>query len=186
MNAKSPHPSPMFLTFEGEAVVELEQQTYSFYGSAAPPGTLVEILDGATVLASTVEGGGAWSTSFDEDPAQLPASVTVRASADGFVTEEQTVTLDPQQTSYTGINFSLDEDAPATVTRTGTVTRDGSAVQGADVVFITRADLLANATAQTTTDASGEYSAEIPSGEDMVGIALEGDDGDSTPFNEGA
>lgn len=76
--------------------------------------------------------------------------------------------------------------AEATVTRTGTVTRDGSAVQGADVVFITRADLLANATAQTTTDASGEYSAEIPTGEDMVGIALEGDDGDSTPFTEGA
>ena len=73
-----------------------------------------------------------------------------------------------------------------TVTRTGVVTRDGDTVAGADVVFITRANLLANATAQTTTDASGAYSAEIPTGEEMVGIALEGADGDSTPFTEGA
>ena len=78
------------------------------------------------------------------------------------------------------------ETAPTIVTRSGTVTRDGDTVAGADVVFIARADLLANATVQTTTDASGAYSAEIPTGEDMVGIALEGDDGDSTPFTEGA
>ena len=81
-------------------------------------------------------------------------------------------------------SFTLETED--TVTRTGTVTRDGDTVAGADVVFITRADLLANATAQTTTDASGAYSAEIPSGEDMVGIAFEGDDGDSTPFTEEA
>ena len=80
--------------------------------------------------------------------------------------------------------FTLDTED--TVTRTGTVTRDGNTVAGADVVFITRADLLANATAQATTDASGEYSAEIPTGEEMVGIALEGADGDSTPFTEGS
>lgn len=86
------------------------QETYTFSGSAAPSGTLVEVLDESTVLASTVESGGTWSTSFDEEPEQLPASVTVRASADGFVTEEQTVSLDPQQTSYTGINFALNEE----------------------------------------------------------------------------
>ena len=92
-----------------------------------------------------------------------------------------TFELEPQGTGY---NFDL--GATAFVTRTGTVTRDGNTVSGADVVFITRADLLANATAQTTTDASGEYSAEIPTGEEMVGIGLEGADGDSTPFTEGA
>ena len=82
----------------------------------------------------------------------------------------------------------LDADSMfvSTVTRTGTVTRDGNAVAGADVIFITRATLLANANTETTTNASGEYSAEIPTGEEMVGIALEGADGDSTPFTEGA
>lgn len=97
--------------------VEIEEtlETYTFAGSAAPSGTLVEILDGATVLASTVESGGSWSTSFDEQPSELPTSVTVRASASGFVTEEQTVQLDAQQTSYTGINFALTEETPSTV-----------------------------------------------------------------------
>ena len=98
--------------------------------------------------------------------------------------EVETINEDFQVLNTT--TFPLTEDAPSIVTRTGTVTRDGNTVAGADVVFITRADLLANATAQTTTDASGEYSAEIPTGQEMVGIGLEGADGDSTPFTEGA
>lgn len=99
-----------FQTLEAPAEVE----TYSFSGSAAPSGLLVEILDDGTVLASTLESGGAWSTSFDMDPEALPSSVTVRASASGFITEEQTAALNPEVNSYENIDFALAELAEGT------------------------------------------------------------------------
>lgn len=121
----------------------------------------------------TIEGPGKFGVLDITDGGGDDITVGYTALEDGSELWSDTITLQ-------------DPTATAPATRTGTVTRDGNAVQGADVVFITRSDLLANAAAQTTTDASGAYSAEIPTGEEMVGIALEGNDGDSTPFTEGA
>ena len=73
---------------------------------------------------------------------------------------------------------------PPTVSRSGTVTRSGQAVEGAEVVLISKADLIAAATATTTTDSSGGYTVEVPTGEEMVVIGLDGEDGDSAAVTE--